>query len=413
MLRKRTLDPELLRDDRFSELPVGARLLMVALPCLADRNGRLWLKPKRIKADLFPYDDGISAQDIQRWIEALAAETVDPPYLILYKVGDAVAVEIQGFVDAHRPHPNEMRGAIPGPDDIKFHGAPGHSMEGHDVSGNEMKNQETPWHSMEVHEIEGNSMESNDISLNVMECHDISGSAIEGHDISGNFTKYLPGSSGSSGRSTGIVSNETIPGQSEDCPPPKAVKAKKKASIKLKEKPRRMFSENATRVIAAFKGILLDAGVSHFRNDWHLGGLASAEKLLKAGKLPDELITAARYLATEWECKDSVTHFSHVANNYAHYERWKASVASKGKATVSKGKTTQERLASAEWVKNIETGRIYRFEDLRFVAKDPRAGVFADEYWLGEGEDAERMGANFLKPCDPPPQAVDELAVSA
>lgn len=57
MARIRSLKPEFFRDDELAELPPIARLLFQGLWGLADKEGRLEDRPKRIKVEVLPYDD--------------------------------------------------------------------------------------------------------------------------------------------------------------------------------------------------------------------------------------------------------------------------------------------------------------------------------------------------------------------
>lgn len=57
MARIRTIKPEFFHSERIADLTFQARLLFVGLWTLADRRGRLEDRPKRIKAQLFSYDN--------------------------------------------------------------------------------------------------------------------------------------------------------------------------------------------------------------------------------------------------------------------------------------------------------------------------------------------------------------------
>jgi hypothetical protein len=57
MARIRTIKPEFFRNEQLSELPIEDRLLFIGLWVIADRAGRLEDRPKRLKGELFPYDD--------------------------------------------------------------------------------------------------------------------------------------------------------------------------------------------------------------------------------------------------------------------------------------------------------------------------------------------------------------------
>ena len=69
MARARNLKPAFFTNDLLAEIEPLGRLLFQGLWCLADREGRLVDRPKRIKAELFPYDDA----DVDVLLSALAA----------------------------------------------------------------------------------------------------------------------------------------------------------------------------------------------------------------------------------------------------------------------------------------------------------------------------------------------------
>jgi hypothetical protein len=55
--RIRTIKPEFFMDDELAELPIIDRLLFVGIWTLCDCEGRLDDRPKRIKAQILPFDD--------------------------------------------------------------------------------------------------------------------------------------------------------------------------------------------------------------------------------------------------------------------------------------------------------------------------------------------------------------------
>ena len=55
-MRARNLKPGFFKNEDLAELPFEGRLLFAGLWCLADREGRLEDRPKRIKAEIFAFD---------------------------------------------------------------------------------------------------------------------------------------------------------------------------------------------------------------------------------------------------------------------------------------------------------------------------------------------------------------------
>ena len=65
MARIRTIKPEFFLDDELAELPVIARLLFIGLWTLADCEGRLEDRPKKIRAQILPFDDNATDDLLQ------------------------------------------------------------------------------------------------------------------------------------------------------------------------------------------------------------------------------------------------------------------------------------------------------------------------------------------------------------
>lgn len=57
MARIRTIKPSFFKNELIADLQMTSRLLFIGLWTLADREGRLEDRPKRIKAEIFPYDN--------------------------------------------------------------------------------------------------------------------------------------------------------------------------------------------------------------------------------------------------------------------------------------------------------------------------------------------------------------------
>ena len=57
MARSRNIKPGFFLNDDLAECEPLARLLFAGLWCIADREGRLEDRPKRIKIEVLPYDN--------------------------------------------------------------------------------------------------------------------------------------------------------------------------------------------------------------------------------------------------------------------------------------------------------------------------------------------------------------------
>ena len=72
MARARNIKPGFFDNEILGELPALTRLLFIGLWCLADREGRLQDRPKRIKKELLGYDD-VTADDVDTMLQQLNA----------------------------------------------------------------------------------------------------------------------------------------------------------------------------------------------------------------------------------------------------------------------------------------------------------------------------------------------------
>lgn len=105
MPRMRTLKHGFFTNDQLADLPFETRLLFAGLWLLADKAGRILDRPRRIKGELFPYDD----VDIDAMLCSLASKE----FISRYEVDGTCCIEITKFLDHQRPHPNEPDSVIP------------------------------------------------------------------------------------------------------------------------------------------------------------------------------------------------------------------------------------------------------------------------------------------------------------
>jgi hypothetical protein len=107
MGRIRAIKPDFFTDDTIGSLEPDAQLLLLGLATLADKDGRLEDKPKRIKAVLFPYRD----VDVEAHLSALelAGEVTR------YESDDVRCVFLVHFARDQRPHPKETSFGLPPP----------------------------------------------------------------------------------------------------------------------------------------------------------------------------------------------------------------------------------------------------------------------------------------------------------
>jgi hypothetical protein len=113
MARSRNIKPSFFLNEELADLPYEARLLFVGLWTLADREGRLEDKPKKIKIQLFPYND-INCDDLLQRLH-------DKKFIIRYKSGTSLVlasgeggyIQIVNFAKHQNPHHKEKDSVIP------------------------------------------------------------------------------------------------------------------------------------------------------------------------------------------------------------------------------------------------------------------------------------------------------------
>lgn len=111
-MRARNLKPGFFKNEALAECSPLARLLFAGLWCLADREGRLEDRPKRIRAELLPYDDGS--------VEDLLSELHEAGFILRYAAAGGRFIQVVNFGKHQNPHCKEQASTIPAPD---MHGA--------------------------------------------------------------------------------------------------------------------------------------------------------------------------------------------------------------------------------------------------------------------------------------------------
>ena len=107
MARARNIKPGFFANEDLAECDPLARLLFAGLWCLADREGRLEDRPKRIRAELLPYDS-CDADDLLNQLQARG-------FILRYSHGEGRFIQVLKF-DAHQnPHMKEAKSSIPAP----------------------------------------------------------------------------------------------------------------------------------------------------------------------------------------------------------------------------------------------------------------------------------------------------------
>lgn len=108
-MRQRTLKPGFFKNEDLGAMSAHERLLFAGLFLIADRSGRFEDRPSRIKAEVFPYDEGLD-------IEAMLARLAGCGFIVRYTSGGKRYGVIPTFNVHQNPHPKEPASLIPSPD---------------------------------------------------------------------------------------------------------------------------------------------------------------------------------------------------------------------------------------------------------------------------------------------------------
>lgn len=104
-MRSRNLKPGFFKNEDLAELSFEERLLYAGLWCLADREGRVEDRAKRIKGELFPYDN----LDVEPMLSHLA----EHGFIKRYTFDDVHVIWIPKFKLHQNPHKNEKPSELP------------------------------------------------------------------------------------------------------------------------------------------------------------------------------------------------------------------------------------------------------------------------------------------------------------
>lgn len=99
MARSRNIKPAFFKNETLAECAPLARLLFAGLWCLADRVGRLEDRPKRIRAEILPYDDGC--------VDDILNELHNAGFILRYGVGEKRYIQVVNFGKHQNPHCKE------------------------------------------------------------------------------------------------------------------------------------------------------------------------------------------------------------------------------------------------------------------------------------------------------------------
>jgi hypothetical protein len=144
MARSRNIKPGFFLNDDLAECEPLARLLFAGLWCIADREGRLEDRPKRIKAEVLPYDNCN--------VDDLLNQLKDHKFILRYEVDGEKYIQIINFKKHQNPHIKEAPSIIPPPLELETE-----STDSIIPSSNEQEPAPDEHHTSTVQEPEQNS----------------------------------------------------------------------------------------------------------------------------------------------------------------------------------------------------------------------------------------------------------------
>jgi len=110
VVRARNIKPGFFLNEDLADIeaPWG-RILFAGLWCMADREGRLKDRPRRIKAEVFPYDEKLPS--VEKILTQLAAKR----FILRYSTEGDKFIQINKFKSHQNPHNTERQSTIPSP----------------------------------------------------------------------------------------------------------------------------------------------------------------------------------------------------------------------------------------------------------------------------------------------------------
>lgn len=112
MARARNIKPSIMDNEELAEQEPLTRLLFIYLWMLADKEGRLEDRPKRIAAQALPYD---RTADVGAMLDDLQSAG----FIVRYSVDGSSYIQIMAFSKHQNPHVREAESEIPGIDHEK------------------------------------------------------------------------------------------------------------------------------------------------------------------------------------------------------------------------------------------------------------------------------------------------------
>lgn len=111
MARARNIKPGIFTNEILGAADPLFTLAFQGLWLLADREGRLEDRPLRIKAEIFPYREGLDINELLDWLQ-------EQGFILRYEVAGKRYIEVINFTKHQNPHKNEKPSELPAPQGI-------------------------------------------------------------------------------------------------------------------------------------------------------------------------------------------------------------------------------------------------------------------------------------------------------
>ena len=106
-MRARNIKPGFFTNDVLAEVDPLGRILFQGLWCHADREGRLECRPRKLKAEILPYDECD--------IDDLLSQLESRGFISVYSVENSQYIQVVNFSKHQNPHIKEGASSIPAP----------------------------------------------------------------------------------------------------------------------------------------------------------------------------------------------------------------------------------------------------------------------------------------------------------
>ena len=127
MARARNIKPSIMDNEDLAELPALHRLLFIYLWMLADREGRLEDRPKRIAAKALPYDRDADVEEILTALQRFG-------FIDRYQADGKAVIQVVAFAKHQSPHVRESESELPAKEQGTTKAVPEHNLGSDEAS---------------------------------------------------------------------------------------------------------------------------------------------------------------------------------------------------------------------------------------------------------------------------------------